>query len=860
MKFHDLRKQFSSKERSIQDLARFIKNRTDHNPNYCLLMGAGCSITSGIRSAAELVKTWREQSCSEYGMQLPANEEEQKEFLRGKASEWYDVNKEYSSLFERRFDLQRQRRVFVESEVAGKLPSIGYAYLTSLVDDRYFNTIFTTNFDDLVNEAFYLFSTERPIVCAHDSSINSVTVTSSRPKVIKLHGDYLFDDLKSTLRETESLEQNMKAKLAEFSKDHGLIVIGYSGSDRSIMDNLQTLLRNDEYLKSGIYWCMREDADVPEELRKLLFRDRVYYVKIGGFDELMAELYASFNPGKFVPDTALMINRRSSDTLKKLLNSAKGVPQTTDLLKKARTRLERHSKRAAIASLIAKDDRGDEPDVGGTEYTDDELLLISEISELVATERYEEVLQRAREELMATLRPPIRRELIERCITANICLDRRDAALGLADEIIRENPNRASSYVKKSTIYVRHSDKREVLDKAIACDEYSVEAWLAKGRLNVDEAGEYYGARRRTLLDEALANFDRAIKIDPSRINPAWREKFSLVKDLETDRKRREDRLHEIISSLSDQNPFSPLVLDMRRSFIALSNEKNSREQYVALLQDLDGAEKRYPESESYSRTRMRVYAAMEDYRELRQIISAKTELINKDPDLAALVARLQRQALGDDIGAIKVLRDSLRLLQFDWEVATQLVVALCDTGQVEEAQQTFDRWQLRLGEEQKNQMTIALLEARGDFDGCISEIRSYQSKIGLEPNSREAYFQLCKGDAPAAKAALRAYLNPLNYTPEAVVEICNLELARKLTGEKVDANRLTKVLDYSDGYDVKVAVYALLENKVELYAALRKLVTQDKTRRYDLRRWPVLSSYRTDPNVESIINASFSY
>ena len=113
-----------------------------------------------------------------------------------------------------------------------KLPSIGYAYLVDLVNKGHLSTFFTTNFDDLLQEAFYQFSGKRPIMCAHDSSVQSISITSTRPKIIKLHGDYLFDDIKSTLRETESLEQNIKEKLIQFCKEFGLIVIGYSGSDR----------------------------------------------------------------------------------------------------------------------------------------------------------------------------------------------------------------------------------------------------------------------------------------------------------------------------------------------------------------------------------------------------------------------------------------------------------------------------------------------------------------------------------------------------------------------------------------------------------------------------------------------------
>lgn len=207
------------------------------------MIGAGASITSGIRSAGDLVSSWREDIYSQYKPDEIYTEEKAKEYFCNEHSNWYNPKHEYSSLFERKYDLPRQRRIFIENEVGNKKPFLGYSYLINLVGNNFFNTIFTTNFDDLLNEAFYTFSTLRPIVCAHDSSINSITITSSRPKIIKLHGDYLFDDLKSTVRETESLEINMKNKLVEFSKDYGMIIVGYSGNDRSILEVLTNLLK-----------------------------------------------------------------------------------------------------------------------------------------------------------------------------------------------------------------------------------------------------------------------------------------------------------------------------------------------------------------------------------------------------------------------------------------------------------------------------------------------------------------------------------------------------------------------------------------------------------------------------------------
>lgn len=233
-------------------------------------------MTSGIRSAGTLVTEWRkeiyERLCPDAQNQYSV--EAARTYLQREHSNWYSPQREYASLFEKKFDLPRQRRMFVENEVSHKQPSIGYAHLIRLIEANFFNTVFTTNFDDLLDEGFHQFTDLRPIVCAHDSSISSITVTSKRPKIIKLHGNYLFDDIKSTVKETESLEDNTKRKFAEFSKDHGLIVIGYSGHDRSVMDVLHHLLGQEGYFKHGIYWCLRRGDSASEEVVKLLWRER----------------------------------------------------------------------------------------------------------------------------------------------------------------------------------------------------------------------------------------------------------------------------------------------------------------------------------------------------------------------------------------------------------------------------------------------------------------------------------------------------------------------------------------------------------------------------------------------------------
>jgi len=152
--------------------------------------------------------------------------------------------------------------------------------------------VFTTNFDDLINESCYLYSERvRPIVCAHDSEVSNVRITKRRVKIIKLHGDFLFDNIKNTIGETKRLEKNMESKLAEFGREFGLIVIGYGGRDNSVMSILENLLKKPEYFRHGIYWCLLKEETPRKRIQELLTRDRVQAIEIAGFDEFMALLH-----------------------------------------------------------------------------------------------------------------------------------------------------------------------------------------------------------------------------------------------------------------------------------------------------------------------------------------------------------------------------------------------------------------------------------------------------------------------------------------------------------------------------------------------------------------------------------------
>jgi tetratricopeptide (TPR) repeat protein len=303
-------------KRDKSHLIRLIGRRSNSTPNFSLLIGAGASITSGVKTASEMISEWRRQLYDQSKSDKPIEE-----WL--KEQDWYQNDEEYSILFEMVYDKRSQRRIYIEDCVKDAKPSWGYIYLSNLIAHKYFNIVFTPNFDDLLNEACFLYADLRPIVCAHDSAVADVRLTSARPKIIKLHGDFLYDTIKNTLKETETLEKNMRDKFIQFSCEYGLIVLGYGANDKSIMDILDILLKSDNYFPNGLYWCIRKGDKVNVKLERLLRRENIYWVQIDGFDEFMAELHKGL--GLKLPDSVKDPYRATTERLNAFVSPRKDI-------------------------------------------------------------------------------------------------------------------------------------------------------------------------------------------------------------------------------------------------------------------------------------------------------------------------------------------------------------------------------------------------------------------------------------------------------------------------------------------------------------------------------------------------------
>lgn len=837
----ELKEELKTKERNVSDLLRFLITRSDNMPNYNLLLGSGCSVTSGIKSGGQLIEQWRKEiyeGCN--NKQLSYNPEDAIEYLSKQCGSWYNKNNEYSSLFEKKYDLARQRRMFVEQQVDGKTPSIGYAYLINLIRNSYFGTVFTTNFDDLINEAFYQFSDIRPIMCAHDSSITSITVTSKRPKIIKLHGDYLFDDIKSTLRETESLEENIRNKFIEFAKDFGLVVVGYSGNDRSIMDVLSFLLKHEDYYKNGIYWCLRSTDIVSEDLRKLLWKDKVYFVLIDGFDELFAELHHNIFNDKLPIDTNF-VSSKSQDVIQKFLNNEYLKSSKSQAINRDLKNLGTQNERNNIYELLKQIQL--DKNIGTDKIDNKEAVLLIQITTLIKDSNYNDALDLIENASHETSNKHFKIELLKKSVRAYLKLDKIKEARKASDQLIELEPRNPAHLLVRFDFEQDYAEKLSWIEKAIKLDEYDAEFYSEKAEFLIENY-DFTRCDKGHSYSEIMTLLNNSIEKHPSIDNASWFIKFRFLKRTKPDEK---SELQRIIQELSKQNPHLISLLEAKRSIILeksdlstfldevlLSKEKVLTENkvdydilYLDILDDLNEKEK----ISDY----LKKLDALDLYKDSHVFIRNKAILLLKKFD------RLH--------DSIELLKDSLKSKESKVTVNI-LIDHLIYSENVVQAKEYFESYKKLFSRSEKIKIEKDLLEAEKNYALAFEKLKELQEHNHNKDKfiSTLSYLLLKQKKFVEAKDMLNEFLKERSFNRNLESELINYEIASMKTGHKPDKQRLNDLKQFTKSNLVKAAIYAIEENYDKTFELLNEVLDADATEKYIFKDWCVFEPINTDP------------
>lgn len=256
------------------------------------LLGAGCSISSGCMPANKLIFEFKKRIYyAKHGMALDdkilVNNENFAKIIQQEYPS--DMENPYSYYFEMCYPDPLDRSRFIKDNFIKMSPSYGYLCFAHYLMRKKVKNVFTTNFDNLIEKAIKKLDESYDVISQSD---NLSPMLSSDLNIIKLHGDFNYDLIRNTEDELQSLSPKVFDVLINNNCEE-LIVIGYSGMDKSIMDALEVLSKKG--LK--IIWCVVGEHYIKNKKVEslLLNNDDSGYCTIEGFDELFSKLYKFLN-------------------------------------------------------------------------------------------------------------------------------------------------------------------------------------------------------------------------------------------------------------------------------------------------------------------------------------------------------------------------------------------------------------------------------------------------------------------------------------------------------------------------------------------------------------------------------------
>lgn len=313
---------------SILEYDAFLRS-LHQNSNYqcALLLGAGASITSGVQSANDCIWEWkRDIYISKNPKYANYFSNFKLETVQKQIQSWLDLQgdypklgspEEYSFYAEKAYPISSDRTNYFKTLVSGKEPYIGYKLICLLNKLEIIKSVWTTNFDGLVERAAQSMSITPIAVNLDNYSQIYNQITNNELLCVALHGDYKFSSLKNTEKELDNQSNVFKEVLSHYLVDKSLIVLGYSGRDKSLMKMLEESFSNSGTGK--LYWCGYRD-DISNEIQSLINKIRennreAYYIPTNGFDETMTDwaqllVSAKFPDSRPAFDNIIKINKK----------------------------------------------------------------------------------------------------------------------------------------------------------------------------------------------------------------------------------------------------------------------------------------------------------------------------------------------------------------------------------------------------------------------------------------------------------------------------------------------------------------------------------------------------------------------
>ncbi|MDE7131300.1 MAG: tetratricopeptide repeat protein [Lachnospiraceae bacterium] len=532
---------------STKQLVKAIKDVDNNSERFCFILGSGASVSSGIPAGGGLECKWMEEIEKDLGFaevrtiaeKLRADKLLDHEFKEIEEA-WQETKKSggplsseyYFDIYKLRFfPNHRNGYHYLENIMAKSKPSFGYHPLAlMLTSDGGNNLVITTNFDNLVEDALFMYTDSKPLVINHELLADFAGDPNiKRPIIAKVHRGIFFDPLNRP-EETKELKGKWHDVLVSVFHSYTPIVIGYGGGDNSLME---LLLDENVKMKNGIYWCYVEEFGLPnEKIQSLVQKKKGHLVCTAGFDAVMLAIGNAMFADKIgVHETEQYLNSRTNTQIENYEKEYKRLTEYENKIYTANAEKEDTQSNTEFRKEIEKIETRGTASENEREQTNQMTAwdYWRHGNRCAALKDYTNAVKCYKN---AIDKQPATSTFYNDLGLAYSNLGEHQKAIENYSKAIEVKPDYETAYYNRGATY----DDLKEYEKAIADYNKAIE-------LNPADQSAYNnrGYTYNTLgeYDKAIADFSKAIELAPSFANPykhcgtAWKEKGDLEKALE---------------------------------------------------------------------------------------------------------------------------------------------------------------------------------------------------------------------------------------------------------------------------------------------------------------------------------------
>jgi tetratricopeptide (TPR) repeat protein len=257
---------------AIISQAEFLERLFAKPLKHHFLFGSGMSASAGVPMSEQMiseiiVKVFEKTNPAKRG-QVTA--EDLREWVS--REKWYNPNFAYISTLEKEYPSVYLRTELFKHYMRGRFPTPAQLmFAIGVKEGKLANRCYTTNWDTLTEDAFYWLRGTNCVTIKGPDQLREVKDHDHR-YVVKIHGDLDRYDVRYMREGMAKHNDDLRDFLASSLANVALVVIGYSGTEYSVMNMLMELVHDrPEVCSGGLYWgYIGNMKQIPEAITDLM--------------------------------------------------------------------------------------------------------------------------------------------------------------------------------------------------------------------------------------------------------------------------------------------------------------------------------------------------------------------------------------------------------------------------------------------------------------------------------------------------------------------------------------------------------------------------------------------------------------